>query len=67
MNKSFVQKICEQRDKKIISSYLKGERLELIEAFFGITRQRIYQILEAYKIPRNRQNQPVDNSAVKGA
>ena len=56
MNKSFIEKMCAKRDKQVLSSYKKGESLELIEAFFGITKQRIYQILKKYNVKSNRIN-----------
>ena len=61
--KSFVQKMCEHRDKKIISAYKKGERIELIEAFFGITKQRIYQILDEYSVAKTRHKKKLSTVA----
>jgi hypothetical protein len=40
----------EKRDKKIIQAYLAGGKIRYISAIFGLYPQRIYQILEKYKI-----------------
>jgi transposase len=42
----------ESRQKQIVAEYIKGTKIRLIEAFFGITRQGIYHILNKYKIGR---------------
>ena len=52
--KSFVERVVEKRDKSVIEKYLAGGDIDIMASLFGITRQRIYQILKSKKVPRNR-------------
>lgn len=43
------------RDTEIIRRYVSGEPIEVIQSSYGITRSRVYQILRAAGVDRNRQ------------
>ncbi len=34
------------RDERLIADYKKGDKIRLLEAYYGISKQRIYQILD---------------------
>lgn len=42
----------EYRDHRLIEEYEKGTKIRLIEAMTGLSRQRIYQILEENNVKK---------------
>ena len=43
-----------KRDEKIIEAYLSGESVRMVGARFGLTTQRIHQVLDMNHIPKRR-------------
>jgi Mor family transcriptional regulator len=60
--KQIISKIIHKRDEKLISAYKKGEKIRMLEALFGLTKTRIYQILNKHGVDicRNEKKRVLD-------
>jgi len=59
-----IGKITQKRDDKIISAYKKGESIRMIEAIFGLTKTRIYQVLHKNGVDIVRNSSRVKKTAL---